>query len=76
MFTSELAIETVSPAMSILGKKIYIYKSARLEYEVYIPYNSLCPSVCRLVGRSVGRSFIISYKGGKLHHHAPIGVSA
>ena len=46
--------------------------------EVYLPYDPVCQWVVRLVNRSGGRSLcwlvIISYNGGKLHFHAPIGA--
>ena len=51
--------------------------------EVYLPYDPVCQWVVLLVNRSGGRSLcwlfvgrlvIISYNGGKLDFHAPIGA--
>ena len=40
---------------------------SKLSLEVQLPYEP----VCRSVGRFVGRSVVISLQVGKLHFHAP-----
>ena len=51
---------------------IIICKTHMYLLEVYFPYDPVCPSFGRSVGRLVGRSVIISEKGLNLHFHAPI----
>ena len=46
-----------------MGRGIYIY---RYFLEVNLPYDPVCPSVGWLIGRSVGRSVIISKRTGSL----------
>ena len=47
---------------------IHLSHSLTLLLEVKLPFDLVCPSV----GRSIGWSVIVSYKGAKLHFHAPI----
>ena len=52
----------------------YAFKSATADpLLLKLPYDLVCPRVVRWVGRSVGRSVIISLKGGKFRLYAPIG---